>query len=134
MALTASQLKAMSRHGGSTVATTQPDGSAVAAHPLLESWYAVAILDESAAVWGALYDEAMAAKTAHYCLMYPWNDDGIGRAVVTEEPLNGAPGVRKYKHDITDEDWWRSKPAGAAYLNFRRRIGSSGRAGPLFCT
>jgi hypothetical protein len=130
MALTAAQLVALARLGGATVAKRQPDGTATAVHPALEDWYAAAIGDEDSSAWGSLFAEAMAAKTAHYCLMFPWNDDGMARGLVTEEPVNGAMGTRKYLHDYTDAQWWSSTAAGALYRQLRRRLGGSG---PLLC-
>lgn len=133
MALAAAALVRLARLGGATVATLQPDGTATAVHPALESWYTAAALDESSAAWGSLFDEAIAAKTAHYCLMFPWNDDGTPRGLISEEPMNGNPGNRKYKHDYSDVQWWRATQAGALYLQLRSRIGAGSRVGPFLC-
>ena len=132
MALTQAILVRLARLGGPTVATVATDGTATMRHPAAETWYAAAILDESSGAWLTLYDEAMAAKTAHFCLKYPWNADGIARGLIDSEPVM-ADGTRNYRYDYTDTEWWRSTNAGAYYHTLRARIGTGAKAGPFLC-
>ena len=54
MALSASTISKIRRYGRAEAAN----------HPDIEDWYNDAIQDEDTTVWGNLYEDAMAAKTA----------------------------------------------------------------------
>lgn len=125
MALAADVLLRLARLGGASVAALQADGTAIQVHPHAETWYAQALATEDATTWGALYLEACAAKAAHWCLKAPWNDDAIRRSVIESEPLNGAPGARKYKLDAGSRAWWMSTTPGAIYLELKDSLGPS---------
>ena len=55
MALSESTISKIRRYGRTEAAS----------HPDLEDWYNDAITDEDPITWGNLYEDAMAAKTAH---------------------------------------------------------------------
>lgn len=120
MALTQATLLLMARIGGSLVATKQADGTAAAVHPFIEEWRTAAELGEDTGAWGALWDEAMAAKGAALCLENPWNDDGEARGIILSEPVAGNPGNRTYS---ADADAWKSNRAGRRYVELQSRLG-----------
>jgi hypothetical protein len=124
MALSAAILERINRYGRDKAK----------GHPDVEMWYTRAILNESVEAWGVLYDEAMAAKTAHLCLKFPHNSDLVARGLVASEPSTGT-GARTYKYDFTDREWATSTPAGAAYTSMADE--AAGAAGlslsPLLC-
>lgn len=86
-------------------------------------------------IWGELYYEAMAAKTAHFCLKHPASSDGNARGLITSEPVNGGPGSRQYKYDHINDDWWRSTAPGAAFVDMAAEAvgGETFVNSPLVC-
>jgi len=130
MALTADVLLRLARFGGASVATLEADGTATQVHPHAETWYGLALVSEDSGVWGSLYLDAIAAKTAHWCLKFPWNDDAIARGVILSETLNAQAGTRTYKGDASTRDWWMSTPPGAQYVTMQETLGS---ASSLLC-
>jgi hypothetical protein len=104
-------------------------------HPDVEAWYTRALLNEDSAAWGVLYEEAMAAKAAHFCLKYTYSADGNARGLITSEPVNGAGGSRQYKYDHTRDDWWRSTAPGAAFVDMAAEMsgGDDYTFSPLVC-
>jgi hypothetical protein len=120
----------------STISKIRRYGRAEAAsHPDLEDWYNDAITDEDTTVWGNLYEDAMAAKTAHLCLVFAPNGDGNARGIITTEPVGSTNGNRSYKCDYGSDDWWKQTPAGARYLYLASQaVGGDGMSSsPMVC-
>jgi len=120
----------------STISKIRRNGRAEAAnHPDIEDWYNDAIQDEDTTVWGDLYEDAMAAKTAHLCLVLSPSGDGIARGIITTEPVGSTNGNRSYKFDYGSDDWWKQTPAGARYLYLASQaVGGDGMSSsPMVC-
>lgn len=105
-------------------------------HPQVEDWYNDAIVNEDPVAWGDLYDNAMAAKTAHLCIKFVPNGDANSRGLISSEPVNGAGGSRQYKYDHTNADWWRSTAPGARYADLADEAAGGAQGmpfSPLVC-
>jgi len=125
MALSESTISKIRRYGRTEAAS----------HPDLEDWYNDAITDEDPITWGNLYEDAMAAKTAHLCLVFSPSGDGLSRGIISAEPVGSTNGNRSYKFDYGSDDWWKQTPAGARYLALAAQaVGGDGMsASPLVC-
>ena len=98
-------------------------------------WYNDAITNEDSIVWGDLYEDAMAAKTAHLCLVFSPSGDALARGIISAEPVGSSTGNRSYKFDYGSDDWWKQTPAGARYLALAAQaVGGDGMsASPIVC-